>query len=48
VLLTSGFPAEEVSDLIAEPLVTFIAKPWRPHDLVARGRELLRGRPVAS
>ncbi len=48
VLLTSGFPVEEVTDLVAEPLVTFVAKPWRPHDLVAHGRLLLRNRPLAS
>ena len=40
IVLTSGYTAEEAADLTTAPRTTFLAKPWRPDQLVRSVRDL--------
>lgn len=41
VLLTSGFSAEQAGDMMSQPWVAFIPKPWRPQHLADEAQRLV-------
>ena len=43
VLLTSAYAADMLADLVLRQEVSFMSKPYTPHDLASRIRETLDG-----
>ena len=48
VVLTSGYSAEEATDLTDMPRTVFLQKPWRPQQLVRAVQGLLVGAPATA